>query len=296
MAALQEHALRAVQMARYGMVIDVGRCVGCYSCFLACRDEHAGNDHLPVAIAQPQAGQKWIDVREDERGSFPRIRLSHIPVPCLHCAEAPCIAAGGGAVYRRDDGIVLLDTEKSVGKREIVSACPHGVIFWNEARNIPQKCTFCAHLLDDGWKEPRCVEVCPTQAIVFGDLDDSASVVATLHAAERTEELHPEYGLKPAVRYIGLPQRFVAGEVVLGDKTEVPAEGVRASLSGGGEVLVTTTDNYGDFIFAGLEDEVQYTLRIEHSGYRPHQQALRTRNDLNVGTIELDFLGQAENT
>jgi len=296
MSSLQEHALRTVQMARYGMVIDVGRCVGCYSCFLACRDEHAGNDHLPVTIAQPQAGQKWIDVREDERGSFPRVRLSHIPVPCLHCDEAPCIAASGGAVYRRNDGIVLLDPEKSVGKREIVSACPHGVIFWNEAQNLPQKCTFCAHLLDDGWKEPRCVEVCPTQAIVFGDLDDSASLVAKLNAADRAEDLHPEYGLKPAVRYIGLPKRFVAGEVVLGDKTEVPTEGVRASLSGGGEVLATSTDNYGDFVFQELEDDVQYMLRIEHSGYRSHQQLLRTSNDLNVGTIVLDFLGRAENT
>ncbi len=281
-------------MARYGMVIDVSRCVGCYSCFLACRDEHASDDHQPVAIAQPQTGQKWIDVREGERGAFPKIRVSHIPVPCLHCDEAPCISAGRGAVYRRDDGIVLIDTKKSVGQREIVPACPHGVIFWNEARNIPQKCTFCAHLLDDGWKEPRCVEVCPTQAIVFGDLDNPVSDIAKLTAAGRIEDLHPEYGLKPAVRYIGLPKRFAVGEVVLADLTEVPAEGVRVSLHGGGEVLATRTDNYGDFVFEGLADDVEYLLRIEHLGYRPHQQALRTLDDLNVGTIVLSVLGQAE--
>ena len=58
------------------------------------------------------------------------------------------------------------------------SSCPYRVIFWNEAANIPQKCTFCAHLLDDGWSEPRCVEACPTEALVFGDLDDPESAVS----------------------------------------------------------------------------------------------------------------------
>ncbi len=277
------------------MVIDVSRCVGCYSCFLACRDEHDGKDHLPVAIAQPPTGHNWIDVREDERGSFPKIRVSQIPVPCLHCDEAPCIAAGGGAVYRRDDGIVLIDAAKSVGKRDIVPSCPHGVISWNEARNTPQKCTFCAHLLDDGWKAPRCVEVCPTQAIVFGDRDDPASEIAKLAAASPVEDLHPEYGLKPAVRYLALPKRFAAGEVVLADMTEIPAVGVRVSLHGEGEVLETHTDNYGDFVFEGLVDDVAYLLRIEHAGYRPHEQALYSPNDLNVGTIVLAVLEQAEN-
>ncbi len=282
-------------MKRYGMVIDVSRCVGCYSCFLACRDEHDGNEHLPVASAQPQGGQKWIDVREVERGSFPKVRLSYIPVPCLHCDEAPCMAAGGDAIYQREDGIVLLDPEKSVGKVEIVSACPHGVIFWNEARNMPQKCTFCAHLLNDGWKEPRCVEVCPTQAIVFGDLNDSTSRVAKLSATAGVEALHPDYGMKPAVRYIGLPKRFVAGEIVLGDSLELPAEGIQVSLSGGGEVFVTRTDNYGDFAFEELADDVEYALRVEHSGCRPHWQTLPPGNDLNLGTIVLEAFGRVEN-
>ena len=83
-------------MTRYGMVIDVGRCIGCYNCFLACRDEHAGNDHRPVAAAQPDAGHKWIEVRAHERGSFPKVKVSYVPVPCQHCAEAPCIGASDG--------------------------------------------------------------------------------------------------------------------------------------------------------------------------------------------------------
>src|SRR5208282_1135488 len=110
------------------------------------------------------------------------------------------------------------------------SACPYGVIFWNEARNIPQKCTFCAHLLDDGWKEPRCVEVCPTGALVFGDLSDPNSEISQLHRNNVVEDLHPEYGMKPLVSYLGLPRRFVAGEVAFADKMEVAAQGVRLNL------------------------------------------------------------------
>lgn len=277
-------------MARYGMVIDVDRCLGCFSCFLACRDEHAGNDYRPVSVAQPPAGQSWIQVRERERGSFPKVKVSYIPVPCLHCAQASCItAATGGAVYRREDGIVLIDPEKAAGQRDIVSACPYRVIFWNEEKNLPQKCTFCAHLLDDGWKEPRCVEACPTRALVFGDLDDPASDVSRLRAAGGLEDLHPEFGMKPLVRYSGLPARFVAGEVVFGDKREECAAGVAVTLRRGPQSLTTATDNYGDFEFEGLEANAEYILRVDHAGYEPRELPVRTRTDLNVGTIILDL-------
>jgi Fe-S-cluster-containing dehydrogenase component len=276
-------------MARYGMVIDVSRCVGCYSCFLTCRDEHAGNDFRPVSVAQPAAGQKWIEVREQERGSFPKVKVSHVPVPCLHCADAPCLdAATGGAVYRRADGIVLIDPDKAVGQRGIVAACPYGVIFWNEARNVAQKCTLCAHLIDDGWSQPRCVEACPTQAMMFGDLADPQSEVAKLCGARTVEVLHPEYRTNPLVGYLGLPKRFVAGEIIFADKTEVAAEGVKVVLRRGEEMLTTATDNYGDFEFDGLEAKAEYLLRIEHPGYRRRELPLAARADLNVGTIVLD--------
>lgn len=276
-------------MARYGMVIDVGRCLGCFSCFLACRDEHAGNDYRPVSVAQPPAGQSWIQVRERERGSFPKVKVSYIPVPCLHCTQASCItAATGGAVYRRRDGIVLIDPDKAAGQRDIVSACPYRVIFWNEEKNLPQKCTFCAHLLDDGWKEPRCVEACPTRALVFGDLDDPESDVSRLRAAGGVEELHPEFGMEPLVRYSGLPARFVAGEIVFGDKLEECAAGVAVTLRRGPQRLTTETDNYGDFEFEGLDGDAEYTLKVDHAGYEPRELPVRTKTDLNVGTIVLD--------
>lgn len=276
-------------MTRYGMVIDVDRCTGCFSCFLACRDEHAGNDHRPVAAAQPSAGQSWIQVRERERGSFPKVKVSYVAVPCLHCAEAKCMdGASGGAIYRRADGIVVIDPAQAAGQRAIASSCPYGVIFWDEEKNLPQKCTFCAHLLDAGWKEPRCVEACPTKALVFGDLEDAQSEVSKLRAARPVEELHPELGSKPLVGFLGLPKRFIAGEIAFGDRMEDCAVGVKVSLRGGGQALSSATDNYGDFEFEGLPPDADFVVAVAHSGYKPRELRVRTANDLNVGTIVLE--------
>jgi Fe-S-cluster-containing dehydrogenase component len=185
-------------MIRYGLVIDSGRSIGCYNCFLACRDEHAGNDHPPIAAGQPDSGQNWIDVQVHERGSFPKVKVSYVPMPCQHCVEAPCIGASKeGAVYQRADGIVLIDPDKAAGQFDIVGSCPYGAVFWNEAKRMPQKCTLCAHLLDAGRGVPRCVEACPTGALVFGDRNDPNSAISTLDFRRRAEPLHPEYG-KPA--------------------------------------------------------------------------------------------------
>jgi Fe-S-cluster-containing dehydrogenase component len=278
-------------MMRYGLVVDTACCTGCFNCFLACRDEHCGNDYPGVALAQPESGQRWIDVRVEERGTFPKVKVSYLPVPCLHCAEASCMqAASGDAVYRRADGIVIIDPEKAAGQRQIVSACPHGAVFWNEARNVPQKCTLCAHLLDAGWKEPRCVEACPTGALVFGDLNDPSSSVSRLSADRATEDLHPEYGLKPRVRHRGLPKRFIAGDVAFADRPEEPAAGVRVTLSGGARALDAVTDSFGDFELEGVEPGARYVVRVEQPGYRARELPVPAATDLNLGTIVLEPL------
>ena len=171
-------------MTRYGMVVNVARCIGCYNCFITCKDEHCGNDHLPYAAAQPMTGHTWMRVVETERGRFPKLKVDYTAIPCMHCDDPPCVAAArDGAAYLRDDGIVLIDPAKAAGQHELVRSCPYRVIYWNEEAQVPQKCTLCAHLLDAGWKEPRCVEACPTGALVFGDLDDPASEVSRLLAS-----------------------------------------------------------------------------------------------------------------
>jgi Fe-S-cluster-containing dehydrogenase component len=277
-------------MTTYGMVIEVDRCTGCYLCFLACRDEHVGNDHKPVSLAQPETGHRWIDLREHERGALPRVKVDYVAVPCLQCADAPCLAAARGAAWRRPDGIVVIDPDRAAGRRDLVAACPYGAVFWNEAANIPQKCSFCAHLIDDGWREPRCVEACPTQAIVFGDLADPGSAIARLRATRPVEELRPDLATRPAVVYLGLPKRFVTGEIVFADKTQLPAESVTVELEHGGERHTTQTDNYGDFEFDGLDAGAACTLRVAHPGYAARTLPLSSRADLDVGTIMLDPL------
>jgi Fe-S-cluster-containing dehydrogenase component len=274
-------------MVRYGMVIDVTKCSGCYDCFLACKDEFCGHDYPGYSAAQPMTGHFWMNLIEKERGQFPRVKVAYIPVPCMHCQEATCIKmASDGAVYRRPDGIVIIDPEKAKGQKQLVSACPYRVIFWNEEKGLPQKCNLCAHLLDEGWKEPRCVEVCPTGALVFGDLDDANSEVSQLIASGAAAPIHPEYGLKESVTYIGLPKVFVAGTVVFGDTDEC-AEKVNVMLAGQGSQQTTRTNNYGDFEFEGLEPDTEYRLKIEYDGYVPQESTVRTWTDVYLGEITL---------
>ena len=173
-------------MTRYGMAIDIDKCVGCYNCFLTCRDEYAGNDYPGYSAAQPMSGGNWIKVNEIERGQYPHVKVDYVPVTCSHCDSAACVKLDQtGAIYRRADGIVLIDPEKAKGNKELVKTCPYRRIEWNEELQLAQKCTFCAHLLDEGEPEPRCVESCPTGALVFGDLDDPASAVATTGGRRR---------------------------------------------------------------------------------------------------------------
>jgi len=275
-------------LPRLGMVIDVNKCTGCYSCFLACRDEYCGNDYSPYSAPQPFSGHFWMRLRQQERGQFPKVKVAYIPVPCQHCEDAPCQAAAPDqAIYRRPDGIVMIDPAKAAGQQAVVTACPYGAIFWNPELHLPQKCTFCAHLLDRGWKAPRCVEACPTGALVFGDLDDPQSEPAMLQTSSRLEALHPEYSTQPKVLYVGLPKRFIAGEVVLADQEDECAVGVKVTLVGEAGEQLTTTDNYGDFEFEGLSDAGEYAVKVAPGGYAPVELRVRTETDVNLGTIRL---------
>jgi Fe-S-cluster-containing dehydrogenase component len=279
-------------MARLSLLIDVTKCSGCYNCFLACRDEYYGNDYGRYSASQPLDGQFWMQIKEIERGAYPKPKVDYIPLPCLHCEEAPCMeAATDEAVYRRDDGIVLIDPDKAKGQKDVVNSCPYRVIFWNAELDIPQKCTLCAHRLDEGDKEPRCVEACPTGALVFGDLDDPNSEIAKLSAALSIETYHPEYETAPLVKYVGIPRRFVAGEVVRRDVTGECAEGVLIALEGDGVKLETRSDSYGDFEFEGLAKNATYRIRIKLDGYKSRVLDVHTQTDVNLGEIVLDPLG-----
>jgi Fe-S-cluster-containing dehydrogenase component len=274
-------------MARYGMIMDVTKCNGCYNCFLACKDEYCGNDFPPYSASQPMTGQFWMRIIEKERGKYPKVKVAYTSVPCMHCDNPTCVKiAQNGAIYKRPDGIVIIDPIKAAGQKELLSSCPYRVIYWNEEKKIPQKCTMCAHLLDQGWKEPRCVEACPTGALIFGDLDDAKSEISKVMAEGKTEALNPEYNLKEKVRYIGLPKRFIAGAVVFGDTDEC-GEGATVTIESEGEKKTLKADNYGDFEFEGLPSDKAYVVKIEATGYKSQKFEVKTNIDVYMGDIIL---------
>ena len=263
-------------------VIDVGICNGCYCCQISCKDEHVGNDWTPIAKPQPDTGQFWLKQNEFVRGTVPKVKMYYRPHLCMHCDDAPCMPACPieGAIYKRDDGLVIIDPTKCTGCKSCVDACPYSVIYFNEDLNIAQKCTGCAHLLDTGWKEPRCADACPTGAIKFGEESEFKSQIA------KAEVMHPEYKAKPRVYYLNIPRKFVAGTIYDPAAKEVII-GATCTLTAAAKKRTATTDGFGDFWFEGL-DVGKYSLKIEAKGFAAKTiGAISTEKDVNLGDIAL---------
>jgi Fe-S-cluster-containing dehydrogenase component len=279
-------------MSRWHFIIDLEKCEYCNNCFLACKDEHVDNDWPGYSDAQPRHGHRWMNILRKERGQYPLIDVTYRPTPCMHCDDAPCIqAAGSGEIQKRPDGIVLIDPLKARGNEKLVQACPYGSIWWNEEKKVPQKCTFCAHLLDDGWKQPRCVQVCPTGALQCVDAEDSA-----LHSRVESGELEvlkPELKTSPRVYYKNMyrfQKCFIAGSIAFEKNGQVEcAVGAKATLfhdqSACGEA---EADAFGDFKFDNLEpDSGPYRIEIIHQSHPPLAIDVELAESTNIGVVML---------
>jgi len=267
-------------------VIDVAKCNGCHNCQIVCKDEHVANDWTPIAKPQPDIGQFWLELTERVRGTVPKVKVAYRPHLCMHCDQAPCIEACPvqGALYKRDDGLVIIDPVKCTGCRLCVDACPYERVIWfNEDLNIAQKCTGCAHLLDDGWTEPRCADACPTLAIRFLDEKDAKELMA------KAEVWKPELKakVKPRVHYLGLPKKFIAGTVYDPAEEEVVIGATVTLKPAAGKALTVATDAYGDFWFEDLADGT-YDLQIKSGKKVKTFTGLDTAvADINLGDIPL---------
>lgn len=267
-------------MERKSFYIDVDKCSGCSLCIIACKDEHVANAYAPWTRPQPATGQFWIDVKAVERGRTPRVKMDYLPVHCQHCSNAPCIkACPETAIKARGDGLVWIDPARCTGCGLCSKACPYDVIFLNTEIGIAQKCTGCVHRVDDGLV-PRCVDVCPHQAIVFGS-DAGAG-------RNGAETYHPEYMTEPTVRWHGLPKPWITGTVIDASADEVLANAVVTVVDlSDDRAIEIDTDSFGDFWLKNLSKDRTYRIEIKKAGYRSFSTAVTTRSDQDLGTVRM---------
>lgn len=188
---------------RWGMVIDLRKCIGCQACTVACSLENG---------VPPDQHRTYVPTYEVDGPRGPL--QAPLPRLCNHCEDPPCLpVCPVDATFKRADGTVLVDADRCVGCGYCVQACPYGARFLNERTGTADKCSFCIQRVDAGLL-PACVETCVGGARVFGDLNDPESAVSQLLAENRTQVLKPEAGTGPQVRYIGLDDAL-AGEVEL---------------------------------------------------------------------------------
>lgn len=177
---------------RYAMVVDTRTCVGCAACVIGCKAENDTPDGY---------SRDWI--HSLVAGEFPRLRMTIESRRCNHCEKAPCVSVcPTGASHVGPGGTVQVDPEKCSGCKACIAACPYGARHVDPRSGAVDKCTFCWHRLEAGKTTTSCQEICPTQSIVFGDLNDPESEVSRLLKTRKWYVLQPDAGTAPKHFYL----------------------------------------------------------------------------------------------
>ena len=178
-------------MVNYGFVIDNRKCIGCHACTVACKSEH----DVPIGVNRTHV--KYI-----EKGEYPDVTREFSVHRCNHCEDSPCTTiCPTTALFTREDGIVDFDDERCIGCKSCMQACPYDALYIDPNKGTAAKCNYCAHRIEHSY-EPSCVIVCPTEAIISGDLDDSNSSISGYLRDHETTVRKPESGAKPNVFYV----------------------------------------------------------------------------------------------
>jgi len=176
---------------KFGFVIDNRKCIGCHACTVACKSEH----DVPVGV-----NRTWV--KQTEKGTFPNTRRVFSVTRCNHCTDAPCVSiCPTEALFSRKDGIVDFNNERCIGCKSCMQACPYDALYIDPETNTAAKCNYCVHRTDIGL-EPACVNICPEQAIISGDMENPETEISKLIAKQQVKTRKPEKGTKPNIYYI----------------------------------------------------------------------------------------------
>lgn len=213
---------------KYGFAIDQRTCIGCHACTVACKTEHE------IPVGQFRTWVKYVD-----KGEYPSTTREFGIMRCNHCTDAPCVTiCPTKSLFKRDDGIVDFDSERCIGCKSCMQACPYDAIYIDDETHTAAKCNFCAHRIDSGL-EPACVTVCPTHSIWVGDLDDPDSGISQLLATNETSVRAPEQGTEPNVFYLAADQSVL-------DPLAAPVDDTYLWARPDAQRLETAHDGYGD--------------------------------------------------
>lgn len=284
---------------KWNLIVDVTKCSNCHNCTMAMKDEYVGNDFPGYSAPQPLQGHEWLTISRHARGNGSMVDVTYVPRTCNHCDDGPCLKAGGDAVTKRADGIVVIDPVKARGRRDLVEACPYGAVVWNEELQLPQHWAFDAHLIDTGWQQPRIAQACASGAIRVAHVSDGE--MSDLAKKEELSVLKPELGTRPRVYYRGLELTstdFIGGNVFAraadGSTENVEDALVELSLDGEGTVRRAATDAFGDFKFDGLVGRgSRYMIRAQKPGVGFVQLAGTLDGSRYLGAIEMTGAGKA---
>jgi Fe-S-cluster-containing dehydrogenase component len=206
------------ELPNYAMAVDIEKCIGCGRCAAACKAENkvVDNPHYVRTWVEryviPKDGEAQVDSPNAGIDGFPDqpavdiLKTFFVPKLCNHCANPPCVqVCPVGATFQTRDGVVLVDEDYCVGCRYCIQACPYGARYLHPEKLVADKCTFCYHRITQDLL-PACVEVCPTQARVFGDLKQQSSPIQRILRFNPIKTLKPELNTRPKVFYANADQ------------------------------------------------------------------------------------------